>query len=206
MSQRERARVGSVAAIAINHIKERSAEGALPRQDFFMSEGEQQSTGEQLLEGVLLKARDEYERKKLPYIALFYANLVFAPAISPPVAFMLLKTLERLTYQQIILLAVIHQRGILNVSFLRAQEHQDPQIEALKREEMDLHGSDLGSLGLVGGVGPYDDHLSKLGLLLVELAGLDAVPETDQVDLLHLMMPTIEARDADFLGSMKPRQ
>lgn len=191
MTEREGRRVASVAAIAVGQINDNLKQGRLPRQDLFQTDAGEPSTGEELLEGTLLKARDEYEQRKLPYLAHFYANLIFAPGIAPPVAFMLLKTFEKLTYRQLSLLAIVQQRGVLNVSFLRVQQHTDPEVESLKREEMDLHGSDLGTLGLLTGAGPYDDSLSSLGALLVDLAGLRDIPVSDQDAVVSLTLPSL---------------
>jgi hypothetical protein len=146
-----------------------------------------QSDGEQLLEGVLLKARDEYEEKKLPYLGRFYANLVFTPTVSPATATLLIKTLERLTFRQLVLLALILKEGQFDVEHLRSQEHPDPELEALKREEMDLHTSDLGYTGLIRGAGPFVDELRPLGATLAELSDLVRVPDAEIQQITALL-------------------
>lgn len=186
MSQRERVRVGSVAAIAASCIADRLRLGDTPRSDFF-SPDLPNSDGSQLLEGVLLKARDEYEEKKLPYLGRFYANLAFAPAVSPATAALLIKTLERTTFRQMVLLAYLLKEQQVDVENLRSQKHIDPDLEALKREEMDLHASDLGYLGLIRGAGAFVDELSPLGTTLAELAGLANVPDAEIQELVKLL-------------------
>lgn len=198
MSHRERMRVGSVAAVALARIAERLTAGDQPRRDFFDEQGEMQPPGEQLLEGVLLKARDEYEEKKLDYIGRFYGNLVFTSNISAPVASFLLKTLERLTYRQMSMLALISASGKVDFRNLRSQDHSAPELEVLKREEMDLHSSDLGSLGLVRGAGPFDDELNALGTALVQLAELDRIPERTISELKALLAECPENKDVHF--------
>lgn len=190
MTQRERMRVGSVAAITADRISARLANGDILRQDMFDADDAFHSDGEQLLEGVLLKARDAYEEQKLPYFARFYANLLFEPTIPAPVGFMLLKSLERLTFRQIVLLSIIQEHGKVNVEFLRSNTHLDLERETLKREEMDLHANDLGNLGLVAGAGPWDDSLSPSGTALARLAQIDMVPRADKEHLLYMLSPS----------------
>ena len=185
MAAREQLRVGSVAAIAVARIAERLEQGHPARPDFFSSDGLVQSDGERLLEGVLLKARDEYEEKKLRYLGIFYGNLTFSE-VSASVASLLIKTFERLTYRQLIILALIRRSGVLNVKNLRGQSHADPDLEALKREEMDLHGNDFGTSGLIEGAG-YDDELSALGVVLVELAEIGHIPEIETDGVVTLL-------------------
>lgn len=186
MSHRERIRVGSVAAVAVACIADRINRGDTPRPDFFSSD-QIHSAGEQLFEGVLLKARDEYEEKKLLYLGRFYANLVFSPTISPATAALLIKMLERLTFRQLILLSLLLKKGQLDVENLRSQEHLDAELEALKREEMDLHASDLGSMGLIRGAAPFVDELSPLGAMLASLAELDIVPDVEIEQVIELL-------------------
>lgn len=186
MSAREQQRVGSVAAFAIARIAERLANGDGPRSDFFAPTTAFQSDGAQLLEGVLLKARDEYEERKLYHLGCFYGNLVFAK-VSVSVASLLIKTFERLTYRQLVLLALIHQSNTINVKNLRSQNHADPELEALKREEMELHGNSFGSAGLVCGAGPFDDALSPLGIILVELAEVGEISGSAMSEITALI-------------------
>lgn len=197
MSNRERTRVGSVAAIAASCIADRLRVGDTPRPDFF-SVDLPCSDGEQLLEGVLLKARDEYEEKKLPYLGRFYANLAFTPAVSPATAAWLIKILERISFRQMLLLAFLLKQGSLNVESLRSQEHTDPELEALKREEMDLHTSDLGYLGLIRGTDAYVDELSPLGNTLAELAGLAHIPEAEFQPTIELLSRCPANQDVRF--------
>lgn len=186
MAQKERFRVGSVAAVAVAQIATRIERGDTPRPDFFQTP-EGQSNGEQLLEGVLLKARDEYEEKKLLFFGTFYANLVFSPAVSPATAALLIKTLEQLTFRQMVILALVQKENRLDVEDLRSQEHEDPELEALKREEMSLHTSDLGSMGLLRGAGPFIDELSSLGQTLTNLADFACIPEDEVANIKNLL-------------------
>lgn len=187
MSHRERIRVGTVAAIAASHIQERLEAGDTARVDFFLSIDGEQEIGAQLFEGILLKARDEYEEKKVQYLGRFFANLVFESEVSRTVASLLIKTLDRLTYRQLILLSLISNKGIIDMQNLRGQSHPSPELEAIKREEMDLHDNNFGAMGLVHGIGSYEDRLSPLGAILVKLAELNRIPEEETTEILQLL-------------------
>jgi hypothetical protein len=66
LSPREQVRVGAAFAYAGAAIREALDRGQLPRSDGFFDEAaDNRPKAEELLEGVLLKARDSYEEKKL---------------------------------------------------------------------------------------------------------------------------------------------
>lgn len=194
LTTRERVRIGTAAAFAVSRIKERIDCGNIPRNDSFFSRSNSMlSDGEQIFEGVLLKARDEYEEKKLRFMGNFFANLAFSENISAQSASHLLKQFERLTYRQLCILALINQKGSYNFECLRRNSHENPEIESLKREEMDLHSSDLGTFGLVRGLDPWHDELSTLGKVLINLAQLDQIPNADLEALKVFLVNCSEA-------------
>ena len=144
LSAREKTRVGAVAIYAADRISARLMFGDVPRQDgFFAPTGSDRAPSEALLEGVLLKARDEFEEKKLRHLGWFFANLVFVEDVSPATAYLLLKQFERLSYRQLAILSLIGEREH-DVEPLRRPDHTDPELDALKREEMDFSRMTLG--------------------------------------------------------------
>lgn len=187
MSDGERIRVGTVAAIAVDQIREKIESGHIPRNDFFGQSEKAEEIGAKLFEGVLIKARDEYEDKKIQYLGRFFANLVFAQDVSSSVASLLIKTFDRLTYRQLVLLALIHRHGVIDFQNLRGQSHPVPELEALKREEMDLHDSNFGAVGLVHGIGSYEDKLNSLGTILVELGEINRISGGETEEILNLI-------------------
>ena len=108
---------------------------------------------------------------------------MFSDYVSPQSAHYLLKELEQLSYRQLCLLALVGAKEQLDVEALRRPEHGDPELEALKREEMDLHSTDLGTKGLIIGAGPWTDQLSILGKAMYDLAGLNEIPDGDKTAL-----------------------
>ncbi len=186
MSRRERVRSGAVASYALDHVARRLSWGDRPRKDLF--EGGVRTDGEELFEGILVKARDEYEERKLRHLALFYANLIFDESVSVMTAHRLIKAISLLGYRQLVFLSLINQRKVVDVAGLRSHgRHSSAELEALKIEEMELLSGYIGVHGLVWNYGDYDDRLSNLGKLLVRLAELDSVPEQDLHDLSELL-------------------
>lgn len=180
MSQRERIRSGAVSAHAIARISQRIGWGHQPREDFFSENLDCRSDGEEILEGVLIKARDEFEERKLKYLAFFYANLVFDSSVSAMTAHRLLKTIGLLSYRQLIFLALVHKEKMVDVSGLRSHSHhKSAELEALKIEEMDLLSGYIGLHGLIWNYRDYEDRLSNLGRVLARLAELDCIPAKD---------------------------
>lgn len=127
MGPLEEQRVGKVYTQAKNLISKKINEGEVPRDDdFFNKTCENRSASEELLEGVLSVAKNEYEERKTPYLARLYANILFHEEISRPSANYLLKLSEQITYRQIIILSIL---GDLELA------HQAmPQVNLLKKE------------------------------------------------------------------------
>jgi hypothetical protein len=59
---------------------------------------------EEILEGVLIKAQREHEEKKIRYLGQFLGNIAFDANCSGGQANYLLSLLERLTYQQLVMI------------------------------------------------------------------------------------------------------
>lgn len=184
LSTREQSRVGGVVRYAADRISARLLSGHVLRSDGFLSySNSQASPSEELLEAVLMRARNEYQEKKLRYLGLFFANLVFSEHASPQTAHLLLKHFERLTYRQLCMLSIVGKNGRYDVEPLRRPSHTEPELEALKREEMDLHSNDLGNLGLLGSDGPWSDTLSTLGKVFYDLAALNELPPAERTPI-----------------------
>ena len=180
LSRKERARVGSLGAMARERISAALLAGRQLRADDFFAVGESgEPPSVELFEASLLKARDEPEAKKLVFIAAFYANLLFTEGLSPDTAHSFLNTLQRVTFHQICLLSFVAQEGELDVKKLRTDGRSIPEILSLAREEMDLQSNDLGTLGLLEASSPWRSRLTPLGRMLVELAALNEVEPAD---------------------------
>jgi hypothetical protein len=111
LSHREQVRTGAAAAIAVNGIWEHLLNNETPRDDDFFEprEGGDRSPAEEILEGVLLKSKNEFEEKKVRFLGNFYANLAFSPGVSVGEAIHLLSIAESFTYRQICILAFVQR-------------------------------------------------------------------------------------------------
>jgi hypothetical protein len=181
LSDREQTRVGAVIDYAAFTIQERLERGDKPRDDgFFDFDETQRSEAVELFEGVLLRAKNENQEKKLPYLGKLFANTAFRPDIPPSLAAFLLKAAEDLSYQQFCYLSLAGKESSLYVKDLRKKTHPVPDLQALKKEEMSLHSpSAFGGYGFLTGKGGWDDELSPIGQVLYEILELSQIPDED---------------------------
>jgi hypothetical protein len=75
LSKKESNRIGAAFILAVKKIQENQNEGRIIRTDFAGSENVRKKF-EELLEGVMLKARDSYEEKKLSFLPT-YMQILF---------------------------------------------------------------------------------------------------------------------------------
>ena len=109
LSPREEKRVGTVYTYANQKINSNILAGKIIRKDsFFKAIGDERSSNEEILEGVLLAAQKEYEEKKLKYLGNLYANLPFNHTVDSRMANMLIKIASELTYRQYVILYVVN--------------------------------------------------------------------------------------------------
>lgn len=187
LSHREEIRVGTTTLTTLEKIESKLKRGELPRNDGFFTDGDNcRSEAEEIFEATLFKAKIEVEERKLPYLSNAFTNIAFRSDISPPTAHIILKIAEELTYRQICFLALVQSCGTINVENLRRGTHSVPDLVSLRREEMSLHDTDLGTMGLMGG-GPWTDELTDLGILLAEVLGLDEFPGDELRSLEELI-------------------
>lgn len=155
LGPREQTRIGAALAFATNRISEQVQAGRLLRQDhFFQAQNQnERPAAEELLEGILLKARDAYEEKKIPLMGNLYANIAFHPEVSPLYAGHLIKLAGELSYNQLVALAV--GRDMANKSRLRDRDYRSDTnaVEALGLNGQGLITEiyDLYQRGLVNG-------------------------------------------------------
>lgn len=105
----ETKRVEAVLRFTIEGICERLRKGDCLREDIFSKSERIRSDSEEILEGVLLSAKNEHEEKKAKIISNLYINFAFSESFSKAEANQLLKLCERLTYQQFCLLVIVKQ-------------------------------------------------------------------------------------------------
>ncbi|WP_017529430.1 MULTISPECIES: hypothetical protein [Pseudomonas] len=106
LSPKEEQRVAGVAVLAIEKIREKLLFETVRNDDFFEGDDSSPSAAAELFEGLLLSAKQEHEQLKLPYMANFYANLVFDKSVKRSEANYLLGVAETLTYTQLCMLGL----------------------------------------------------------------------------------------------------
>lgn len=112
LSTKERDRVDRTYEEIIDKIGKKLEAGSVPRtDDYWAPNAEGVSNATVLLEGILIKARDEYEEKKRRYYPNLCANMCFAEHLPYERLNTVLKLFEQLTYRQLQILAYINQRG-----------------------------------------------------------------------------------------------
>jgi hypothetical protein len=135
LSPREQERVGAAMLFAARRIRERQDAGDEPRDDGFFDEDIRgRSASDEFLEGVLRRAADAYEERKVPFLGSLFANLVFAKDVPVPEAHYFLRVADRLTFRQL---------SFLGLFQLPAYERD---IDLIARALTELRGIDLSGI------------------------------------------------------------
>ncbi|MFH1662875.1 MAG: DUF456 domain-containing protein, partial [Chloroflexota bacterium] len=83
LSDSEQTRIGAAATFAISEIESRLKCGQTPRNDgFFEDKKSGRSNADEIFEGVLIKAKNEHEEKKVRILGNMFANIAFSPEFS----------------------------------------------------------------------------------------------------------------------------
>lgn len=147
LGDREKTRVGATYSIAYNKIESEIKKGKSFRIDDFMkSKNGRRSGAETILEGTLMKARNEYEENKIIFYSNFIANINMDSSISFEKGNTLLRIVEQLSYRQFVILAyfkTVKKMDVINweLSFQVIEKlglHQD-----FYSELMDLYHKQL---------------------------------------------------------------
>lgn len=189
LGPREEVRIGAATAHAAATIHALLEAGHMPRDDGFFEAGtDQRPPSEELLEGVMLKARDAYEERKVRFLGMLYGQVAFHPDISVGHANHLLELASRLTYRQMVILAVVQDDT--NRSRLRMDRYGTDNVAidrlgldgiAIITELYDLYQQGLVNGGgkawiSVGDVAPAQTRLQGSGAVLARLMAIDSIP------------------------------
>lgn len=117
LSHREQARCGAVVEFAAERFGALLNAGATPRGDgFFDSPPKGRSAGRELIEGVLMTARRQYEERKIRHIGYLFARAATDESLDGALLNSCLSRAESLSWRQYVLLAAIHRRDRLPLS------------------------------------------------------------------------------------------
>lgn len=144
---------------------------------------ENESPASKLFDGSLLKAKEEYDSRKIPFISFFTANIFFAPNISESKAFVLLEILSKMSYRQLCALLIFSRRSILPVGRWESrmkdtsslQNYYDVAYEFLSLKDLLL--IEQNKPGHSIGISEY--RISSLGKELVITANLNSILQDD---------------------------
>lgn len=210
LGPRQERRIGRAAQVAYEEIQKQLEEGHQARSDGFFNAHEPDggSPAEELFEGVLRTAADEWEQRKVAYIGRIFGRLSFDPTVSPAQGAYLIKLSERLTYRQVVLLAFWeaaqdssrpYEQAVIMLGIDQTEGGESPDATLLA-EMNDLASSGLlgiargdgqvvhpgatvGGLESFGTFGGSVDlntvRLTRLGKTLYELMGLEDVADPD---------------------------
>lgn len=145
----------------------------------------EESSASKLFEGTLLKSKEEYDSKKIPFLSFLTANIYFTPNISESKAFVLLEILSKLSYRQLCALVLFYNKEILPVgkweSHFKAtqtlQNYYDIAYEFLSLKDLMLIEQNMPYGGMAMGIQDY--RITALGKELVITANLSSIPHAD---------------------------
>lgn len=194
LSPREEQRVADVAALAIEGIRERLLSETRRQDDFFDGDADSPSPAAEIFEGVLISAKQEHEELKLPYLANFYANLVFASDVKKSEANYLLSIVESLTYTQLCLLGIVSQsnRFTLRDQALRSGATHNRESLDIIQQSLHLFQRQLiicymkelpGQAHEVTVVIPDQAKLSTTGMRIASLCDLQQMPKRELIEI-----------------------
>lgn len=128
---------------------------------------------EELFEGFLLKAKNMYEEKKIPYLANLFS---VAPFTNTPLVNINQSLIfaEQLSYRQLILLALIYENSWTHHMELSKNCFQDEQIKSVDELSEGIYYDiyHMVSLGLVG-----QESVSSENLMILNAVGF-VVPDS----------------------------
>jgi hypothetical protein len=186
LSKREKVRTGAGLLFALEKITFYLKSGLELRNDgFFDTDTTGRSKSDEILEGVLLKCRDEAEERKVRLLGNIYANVAFRPEISIAAANWLIQKADELTYRQLCMLSIIEQKENKGVSW--GSNDGDPAFELEYKAIESFISRDNSQYAIrleqETGEGRTITGLSRSGKFIYDLMNLDEISDEDLKDL-----------------------
>jgi hypothetical protein len=134
LTKNQKSRVDIALKSAVNQIRQKLKSGQIPKEQFNSEQGKQ------LLEGVLLKAKDTYEEKKIVMMSNLLAS---APFTNTPIENSLrsLYYIDFLTYRQLVIIGIIgsNQYGPRKQLSLSGKDFGELARGKLDEQERGIH-------------------------------------------------------------------
>lgn len=147
LGNREEIRVGATFSMAYDKIQNDIQNGRTLRTDSFNESTDGLRSGAAaILEGTLMKARNEYEEKKIKYYSNFLANINLDSSVSFEKGNTLLRIIEQLSYRQIVILSYIESvENIDTIQWLVSFKNKEElgEFQDFYSELMDLYNQQL---------------------------------------------------------------
>lgn len=193
LSVRETNRIDKVLNDAVNKIKIRLEKGDIPRNDGFWTESHVEvSDAKAILEGILLKSRDEYEEKKLPFYSNLISQMVFDTSWSYERLNAMIRMFEQLSYRQLQIMSLAQQKGEIQTPQWIVRFKKTPKSYAYYDLFCEVSGlSNLALFqqpggGYMQGLGDKQE-LSPIGKSMADLMELSSMPQ-EELDALDKML------------------
>ena len=148
----------------------------------------------QVLEGIIQNITDEYEEKKMEVHTNFFTNLCFDERIVFEQALYLTRVLKQLSYRQLVLIAISHDKpleaGGWQFKFKDSgnqnlEKFADLYSEIQNLEQMRIIEDSNRGVTLGGSSAPL--RLSLWGNIIYEEVGLASMPEDDKQIVLQMI-------------------
>lgn len=202
LSTREKIKVAAVIHFATEGIVKNINSGKQTNNDFLnMIEEGKRTSAEELYEGILIKAKNEFQEKKIKHVGAIFANCIFTKDVTPEDVNHLLSAVEKLTYRKLRIIALYGKKEYI---FPERNIMKDPYIWydnisfSLSTRAVLQDIFELGNFGIIDfqrlhvtdhlSLTPERFQLTDLGEQYFELMGLDEIspqemePEIDAIE------------------------
>jgi hypothetical protein len=202
VGSRQAERVDDAIRVAAADIERHRAEGGQVRAAFADVDDPERAGAEDIAEAVLQATALSYEQRKARYLGHLLAAIAIRQDISIADAHYMTRLVRRLSYRQLVILAVIGEDEI-NVARMVGHKTRMEQAIADELEELGANYALVGSreanedgevsvhVGLNATRSlPMELSLSRQGRLLFDLLSLDTIPSVDQQQVLTELLRT----------------
>jgi hypothetical protein len=198
LGSRQTIRIGANFIYASRRIEERLLRGdKLREESFFKNSQQNRSAAEEILEGALLLAQNEYEELKVRHYGYLLANIYFDSTIDQAFANFLLRSAEKLSYRQFCLLEVFFNSEEYNfeeqikpignnrteyinnyINGIVSNSGEESKPANMFMEDLKSEINDLVQLNLIDRLPPRSSayqwvRLTRIGVILRDLMVLD---------------------------------
>lgn len=191
LSSREKLRVNATALLAHEFIRTRIEHGDQVRRDQFLEPGVPygRSDAEEVFEAVLLKAKQEPQERKIPFLAHAFANAAFSTVPAADIH-VVVALAERMSYRQLMLLALAGRCDEFGfnpgLQFRRTVHTTQPGQQFILRDWEELRSPGVGVLAPPATVEGLRVNLTSVGEACYELLGLAEIPPDEITELTAL--------------------